>query len=100
MCFKNIKKLLKKLLTKNYAKRRRNFYSSTIAGLFTGIAIGIFFSSITDVNFNRWIDIFSNEAFAAGVYFLSTLVVMIIFYHIGKFMYEVSSFTKSCLNQK
>lgn len=80
MCIKKIR-----LFHKRYLKRCRNFYSSSIAGLLTGTAIGIFFSLITDVSFDRWINIFSIELFAAIIYFMFVFFILFVFYFIGKY---------------
>jgi len=79
MCIKKIK-----AFHKRYAERCRNFYSSSIAGLFTGVIIGILFSLITDSKFNRWINLFSYELFAAVVYFAFIFLVLYILYFFGK----------------
>lgn len=68
-----------------YKKRIRAFYSSSIAGSFTGVLIGVLFSLITDTTFNRWIDVFSYELFAAIIYVLFILLGSWFFYHIGNF---------------
>lgn len=79
MCFKEIKAFHKK-----YRKRCRSFYSSSIAGLFTGVMIGILFSLITDSQFNRWINLRSYEFFAAIIYFGFTIFILWVFYYLGK----------------
>lgn len=83
MCIKKIRKFQKK-----YNERCRNFYSSTIAGLSTGFVIGILFSLITDSKFNRWINLFSYEFFAALIYFVFVLILLYILYHLGKGVME------------
>lgn len=80
MCFQKIKSFHKR-----YIDRCRSFYSSSIAGLFTGVIIGIFFSLVTDASFNRWINPFQlGELFAAIIYFGFTLILIYILYFFGK----------------
>lgn len=81
MCINKIKRFHRK-----YRDRLRNFYSSSIAGLFTGLIIGLFFSLITDSDFNRWINIFSYEIFAGVIYFIFTIFLIIFFYIFGMLM--------------
>jgi len=71
---------------KRYKKRCRNFWSSSIAGLFTGAMIGILFSLITDAKFNRWINLMSYELFAAVIYVGLTIFMLWFFYHLGKLL--------------
>jgi len=74
-----------KLFHKRHIDRCRSFYSSSIAGLFTGIIIGILFSLITDTSFNRWINLLHwGELFAAIVYFGFIFILIIILYFFGK----------------
>lgn len=76
----NIKKLYNK-----YRDRCRNFHFNTIAGLFTGAIIGIFFNLITNSTFNRWINPFNlGELMAAIIYFSITIFLVWISYFIGK----------------
>ena len=75
-----------RLFHRKYRKRCRNFYSGSIAGLFTGIAIGIFFTLITDVKFNRWINLASYELFVAIIYFLFVFFVLVVLYFLGKLL--------------
>ena len=69
---------------KKYKKRCRNFYSSSIAGLFTGVAIGILFSLMIDSKFNRWINLVSYELFVVMIYFSFVFIVLYILYYLGK----------------
>lgn len=78
MCLERIRKFQKK-----YKDRCRSFYSSTVAGLYTGVAIGILFTLIADSKFNRWINLLSYELFAAIVYFLFTIFMVFSLYLVG-----------------
>jgi len=61
----------------------KDFYLSVIAGLFSGLGIGIFFRLTTDIVFNRWINLFSYELFAAIIYVLFVLFILGILYTLG-----------------
>lgn len=67
----------------NNIGKLKDLCSSVIAGLLSGTAIGIFFSLTTDFTFNRWINLFSYEIFAAIVYVIFILVLLLIFYGLG-----------------
>ena len=74
-----------KILKNNHGKLK-DFISSVIAGLFSGTAVGIFFSLTTNITFNRWINLFSFELVPAIVYFIFFLFILLIFYCIGSFI--------------
>ena len=100
--FKNVIKKYKR-----YKKRLRNFFSSSISGLFTGAAIAIFFSLITNSNFNRWIDIRSYEIVAGIIYVFFTYFLLFIFYYLGKgliflvcFFFKIKNKKEDILNFK
>jgi len=78
-----MKFLIRNLFRNKYRERCRNFYSSSISGLFTGITIGIFFSFITYSTFHRWINFFSYEIFVALIYLCFAFIIIAIFYFIG-----------------
>ena len=81
MTLNYVKKI--KSFHRKYSDRCRNFYASTLAGLFTGVIVGIFFSLMTNSEFNRWINLFSYELVAAVIYFLFTLVLIFSLYIVG-----------------
>lgn len=74
-----------KIFTRNYGKLK-DFTISVIAGLFSGLGIGIFFDLTTDITFNRWINLKSYEAFAAFIYVIFFFLILIIFYGFGMFI--------------
>jgi len=73
---------IKKIITthKIHKKRARNFYSSSIAGLFSGVTITMLFDFLTDTSFNRWINLFGLEAFAAFIYLTFSWGVLFVLY--------------------
>jgi len=73
---------------KNFGKLK-DFISSVLAGLLSGTAIGIFFNLTTDITFNRWINLFSYEAFAAFIYVLFLLLLSLLFYGFGILLISV-----------
>ena len=77
--------MFKKLLShfQNNIENLKDFGINSISGLLTGVAIGIFFSLTTDITFNRWINLFSNEIFAAIVYVFFVLIILAFFYGLG-----------------
>lgn len=78
MCFDKITRFIH-----TYKKRCVSFLSSTIAGLFTGVMIGIFFSLVTDIDFNRWINLGNYELFAGIIYVLFTYALLYLLYLLG-----------------
>ena len=71
-----------KLFKKNRGKLK-DFYLSVIAGLFSGLGVGIFFNLTTEITFNRWINIFSYEIIATIIYILFVFIVLGVFYILG-----------------
>lgn len=71
----------------NHFKKNRgklkDFGINSIAGIFSGISIGIFFSLTTDITFHRWIDPTTLELFPAIIYVIFVLFILTIFYGIG-----------------
>jgi len=63
----------------------KDFYLSVIAGLFSGLCMGIFFSLTIDISFNRWIDPTKlGEFFATVVDVLLILFLLLTFYVVGQ----------------
>ncbi len=58
----------------------KDFTLSSIAGMFSGLSIGIFFSLTTDITFNGWI----KDNFLTNV--ISFLFLIFIFYFLGRFI--------------
>lgn len=90
-------KFFKKLINPfwKYRARCRAFLSSSIAGLFTGVMIGIFFSLVTDVNFNRWINLRDYELLAGIIYAFFTYLVLYLLYLVGiLFIWTICFFFK------
>ena len=69
---------------KTHKNRCRNFYTSSIAGLFSGIIIGLFFILMTDSTFNRWINLFGYELLVSIIFFGLILLFLWLGYWIGK----------------
>jgi len=82
MCVKKIFSYRKK-----NRDRIRKFYSNLVAGLFTGILIGILFSFITKSTFIRWIDLAQiGELLAAVIYIVFIAMLSYILYWFGRLL--------------
>ncbi len=79
MCLKKIKYFHKK-----YRKRIRNFYSSSIAGLFAGIAIGSLLSLLTNTTVKKWENPIGHILIVV-TYIVFVFLILYILYFFGKF---------------
>jgi hypothetical protein len=71
---------------KRYRGRFGEFIIDSVAGLLSGTIIGVFFSLIASITFNRWINLGNYEFFAAIIYVFFTLCILWFFYWLGMFI--------------
>lgn len=69
-----------------YLKQRSMFYSSAIAGVFTGLVIAIFFEFIRITESEKWINLMSYDVFPFIIYLFIAYVLLYLLYVIGKLL--------------